>query len=90
MAKGGVANRNTAKYNIEPQHICFIDSETVSFAWDESNVERFLDFWNEGISVKEIAKRFNRNPIDVVILLLEMGEEERLEQRPTGIFGVML
>jgi hypothetical protein len=89
MAKG-IANRNTAKYNFEEQHICFIDSETVSFAWDKSNVERFLVMWDEGISVEGIAKKFNRNPIDVMILLLEMGEEERLERRPTGLFGVMV
>lgn len=85
MAKG-TPNRNTAKYNIEKQYICFIDSEEVSFAWDKSAVDRFLAMWDEGIGVKEIAKKFNRHPIDVIILLMDMGEQERLVRRPTGIF----
>lgn len=87
MAAKGMPNRNTAKYNIEKQYICFINSEIISFSWNKSDVERFREMWNEGISAEDIAIKFERHPIDVAILIMDQAEQEEIAWRPTGIFG---
>ncbi len=88
MAKG-IANRNTAKYNVERQYIVFFHSE-FNLSWNESDVERFRDMWNNGISVQEIAKKFGRHPVDVVLLVIDLAEQEKIEHRPSGIYGLQV
>ncbi len=85
MAKGGVANRNTAKYNIEKQYICFLNSE-LDFAWNESEKERFLVMWDvEGIGLEEISIRFNRHPWETGFLYLSLADQDRVVRRATEI-----
>lgn len=83
------ANRNTAKYNVERQYIVFFDSE-FNLSWNESDVKRFCEMWNKGVSVQEIARIFNRHPVDVILLVIDLAEQEKIEHRPSGIYGLQV
>lgn len=81
------ANRNTAKHDIERQYIAFFDSE-INFSWNESDVARFRVMWENGLSILGIAKKFNRPPLEIVLLALDLGEQELIVRRPGGIYGI--
>lgn len=81
------ANRNTTKYNIERQYIVFFDSE-IDLSWNESDVVKFRQYWKDGISVLNIAETFNRTPLEVVLLMFDLAEQDLIELRPTGIYGL--
>ncbi len=84
-----MANRNTAKYDIERQYIVFFDSE-IDLSWNESDVKKFQTMWDEGVSVEEIAIVFKRHPLEVVLLVIDLAEHEKIERRPTGIYGLQV
>lgn len=87
MAAKGTPNRNTAKFNMERQYIVFFDSE-IDLSWNESDVNKFRMLWKQGTSVQEIAVALSRNPLEVVLLVIDLAEHEKIERRPTGIYGM--
>ena len=80
-------NRNTARYNIEKQYIVFINSEVINFSWDESKVKLVCSMWENGMDFEEIAVLFERSPMDVFLLLVDLDEQGVIERSPTEIFG---
>jgi hypothetical protein len=72
------------------EYICFYDSEKtgVDLGFTNAQVADFVLMWNEGISIENMAKRFKRRPIEVLVLMLDQVEEEKIELRWTGIFGL--
>lgn len=76
------------------EYICFYESESesdkkgVDLGFSYEQVSDFVLMWNEGISIENIAKRFKRRPLEVLLLMLDQVEEGKIELRSTGIFGL--
>jgi hypothetical protein len=80
------------------EYICFYGSESesesenkqpgVDLGFTNEQVSDFVLMWNEGISIENMAKRFKRPPLDVLLLMLSQVSEDKIELRRTGIFGL--
>ncbi|MFV9511819.1 hypothetical protein [Tepidibacillus sp. LV47] len=51
---------------------------------DVLNVDKL---WNEGWSVWDIAKAFNRDPDEVAILIIDRVRNGFIQKRPGGAYG---
>lgn len=69
------------------QYIVFFDSE-IDLSWTMSEVEKICNLWNEGVSVMDISSMFDRYPLEVVLLIIDLAEQDKIVKRPSGIFGM--
>lgn len=59
----------------------------IDFFWDEPEILEFREMWRKGIPIERIAKELNRDPDDVLILIVDQGKRGHIKQRPEGLFG---
>ncbi|MGO4888018.1 helix-turn-helix domain-containing protein [Anaerobacillus sp. MEB173] len=59
--------------------------EELDFHWDEQEVSTFIELWNNGFSLNEIAQRFSRDIDEAAILLMDLGRKKRINPRHYGI-----
>lgn len=57
------------------------------FSWLESELVLFRKMWEQGKSVKLMAKRFKCKEIDVAMLVLDQAERKLIKPRPTVLIG---
>lgn len=57
--------------------------------WGHIDISRFHAMWRKGKSVREIAESFDRDPDEVVLLVMHEAREGRIGQRASGVFGTM-
>lgn len=69
----------------EEQHIALIN---LNFAWTAKQVKNFRIWWQDGVSVEVIAKRFRRDPDEVAVLVMDQARVGAIEKRPCGAKGV--
>ncbi|MFB6364503.1 hypothetical protein ACFCP7_10615 [Paenibacillus elgii] len=65
----------------------YIACNDLDFDWRESEVASFEQAWNDGLSIKEIAKAFNRDPDEVAILAMDRCRCGAISERPGGAWG---
>lgn len=51
-------------------HVLFEDSR-VKWLWEEDELIRFREMWNEGAQIHDIAKEFKTNKKSIVLLVME-------------------
>lgn len=68
----------------------YIALESVNFLWCEKEVEEFVEMWNKGFSLEEIADYFQRPAIEVLLLFLDQSEKGKVGARKGSIFGYEL
>jgi hypothetical protein len=69
-----------------PQAYTMLDYD-INFDWDRAEVKEFDRLWAEGVSLEEIAKRFKRPHVEVLLLIVDRDLRRKIEPRPGGIYG---
>lgn len=59
----------------------------VNLVFEEVDIAMFINYWNEGLSIKKIAKQLKRKPLEIALLVMDRAEVGEIEQRNTGIYG---
>ncbi|MBM4762735.1 hypothetical protein [Bacillus sp. B15-48] len=60
--------------------------EDMDFLWDEPELNELADLWERGISIKQMAYRFDReDPDEVILALLHLAREDRIRRRKGGL-----
>jgi hypothetical protein len=59
----------------------------LNFWWDRSEFKDMKKMWNKGIGAVEMAEYFGRDPDEVLIALIHLAREEKIEARATGLKG---
>jgi hypothetical protein len=52
-------------------------------------IRKFVDWWNEGIHITEIAKRMYISTAEVALIMIHCELEGWIEPREGGIFGTV-
>lgn len=83
MAKLGL---DRLKLRPKPQYIAFLDGE-IDLAWDYPDYHKLINMWQLGANIKDIAKELDRDPDEVLVLLIDLGHKGKIEQRERGVYG---
>jgi hypothetical protein len=65
----------------------YVAGETLNFLWSAQDVVDFDRMWRQGVSVAEISTVFNRDPDEVVILVIDRVHGGYIHKRSGGVYG---
>jgi hypothetical protein len=74
-----MGRKSTAKW------VYILKDATLSYR--ESDINKFIQMWNDGESVGAIAEELNVKIRDVYLLVIECATEEEIEPRPGAMEG---
>jgi len=83
-----MAGRPMESYFAEARKCRVIVLEDLDFVWDEEELDDIAFCWNEDMSVRTIAKRFKRDPDEILLAIIHLARDERIKQRENGLMGV--
>ncbi|MGE1041240.1 helix-turn-helix domain containing protein [Bacillus wiedmannii] len=63
----------------------YIALEEANFIWDERDVIRFCEMWNQGMSLPEMAEELRRHQVEVALLVIDQADKYLIENRPIGL-----
>ncbi|PEJ14340.1 helix-turn-helix domain containing protein [Bacillus toyonensis] len=63
----------------------YIALEEANFIWDERDVIRFREMWNQGVSLPEMAEELRRHHAEVALLVIDQADKYLIENRPIGL-----
>ncbi|HGH7176787.1 helix-turn-helix domain containing protein [Bacillus cereus] len=63
----------------------YIALEEANFIWDERDVIRFREMWNQGMSLPEMAEALRRHHAEVALLVIDQADKYLIKNRPIGL-----
>lgn len=62
--------------------------EEVDINWQFSQVELdcFRELWADDVKLEDIALELKREPLEVVLLIIDQAEKRKIKKRKHGIF----
>jgi hypothetical protein len=61
--------------------------EDMDFVWDQPELRELTTMWTRGTSVEIIARRFERDPDEVLIALIHLARADKIKARKSGLKG---
>ncbi|MEK5057685.1 hypothetical protein BK126_05300 [Paenibacillus sp. FSL H7-0326] len=65
----------------------YLACEEMDFTWSREEVKEVDQMWNEGIDVRSIANKVQRDPDELLILIIDRAKKGFIKQRTRGLFG---
>lgn len=62
----------------------YVACEEVDMIWDEKDVLAFDVMWNQGLDIFVIADAFDRDPDEVVLLVLDRARKGHIQTKHPG------
>jgi hypothetical protein len=59
----------------------------MDFNWDERDVLAVNHMWEDGLSIWDIARSFDRDPDEVLLLIVDQIRQGKIHRRPGGLLG---
>lgn len=69
-------------------HLFEADELNLNLVFCKKEINDFLEMWNAGISISNIAKKMRRRTSEIVLLAFDHAERNILPDREEGIFGI--
>lgn len=76
-----------ALYLKKRRQMIYLPLEDIDLVWDERDLPKVRELWEQNFSVWEIAEEFNRDPIAVAVLIIDQARQDKIKRRPWGMFG---
>lgn len=70
----------------ENKYVLFGEKK-VKWIWEERELIRFRELWNDGASISTIAKELKTNQRSIGLLIQDVGEDGYIKQRKSGLYG---
>lgn len=77
------------QYMNQTRQKVYIACETLDFIWDEKDIKQIDQLWRDGYSIWDIAEQFDRDPDELLILLIDRAKRGRIKPRKGGVLGWM-
>lgn len=61
--------------------------EDIDFEWNTSDISIAIDMWKNKKSIIEIANAFNRDPDEILLLLLHLARQRKIKKRKVSLYG---
>jgi hypothetical protein len=74
-------------YMNNKRNLIYIACEHFDFVWNEHDLIRFKNEWDNGASIFELCETFNRPENELALLILDLSSKGFIEQRIGGVFG---
>lgn len=65
----------------------YLACEEMDFIWSREEVKEIDKMWNEGIEVRSIANKVQRDPDELLILIIDRARKGHITRRTGGLFG---
>ena len=63
----------------------YVACQELNFIWDLVDVIRFDQMWKDGLSIIEIAEKFDRDPDEIVILIIDRAQQFKIKSRENSV-----
>lgn len=63
----------------------YIALEDLDLLFDESEVVRLKEMWNEDKGILEIAKELGRHQLEIAALIMDQADKNIIQSRPMGL-----
>lgn len=71
------------------QYHLFEDDElNLDLLFSESELRDFRELWQAGISISNMAKKMQRKPSEIALLVFDHAERNLIKRRASGLFGL--
>ncbi len=67
----------------------YMACENCDFVWTEKQLQEFRLQWASGVSIQQMARYFDRDADEVIILAIDQAQHEEIHPRPGGILGAL-
>lgn len=62
--------------------------EELNFFWEESDLNKLAELWNEGMSPRKMAAYFDRDdPDEILFAIIQLARDEKINQRTGGLLS---
>lgn len=65
----------------------YLALEELDFTFDEADLPEIKRMWEEGLSVWDMARAFNRDPDKITVLIMDLARKGEIDTRPGGAMG---
>lgn len=62
--------------------------EEMDFIWDSKDLFELRKMWNKDYGIKYMAEYFDRDPDEIMIAIIHLAKEKRIEVRRNGLIGL--
>lgn len=66
----------------------YIALQELDFSWYPWEVDKVRELWGQGKSIHRIGKIMDRDPDEVVLLIMSLARDNKVSQRPGGVLGL--
>ncbi|HDR5307702.1 TPA: helix-turn-helix domain-containing protein [Bacillus anthracis] len=63
----------------------YVALEELDLVFDESEVIRFQEMWEEGKTFIDIAKELGRHQLEIAALIMDQADKNKIKSRPMGL-----
>jgi hypothetical protein len=60
--------------------------EDLNYYWDEPELKLIQKMWKLTLSVEYMAEHFKRDPDEVILAIMHLAREEKINRRKGGLF----
>lgn len=64
-----------------------LDNLDIDFTWYPDEVDHVIQAWESGMHIADIAAAFRRTDTEVFLLLLDLANKGKIDEREGGVFG---
>lgn len=65
----------------------YLALEGLDFTFDEADLPEIKRMWEEGLSIWDMARAYERDPDEITVLIMSLAREGKIEPRPGGAKG---
>lgn len=73
------------KYMKKSRRNLYVALEELDLVFDESEVIRFQEMWEEGETFIDIAKELGRHQLEIADLIMDQADKNKIKSRPMGL-----
>ncbi|PEM15217.1 helix-turn-helix domain containing protein [Bacillus toyonensis] len=73
------------RYMKKSRRNLYIALEELDLLFDESEVIRLREMWNEDKDILEIAKELGRHQLEIAALIMDQADKNKIKSRPMGL-----
>nr|WP_176549942.1 helix-turn-helix domain-containing protein [Bacillus toyonensis] len=73
------------RYMKKSRRNLYIALEELDLLFDESEVIRLREMWDEDKDILEIAKELGRHQLEIAVLIMDQADKNKIKSRPMGL-----
>lgn len=85
--RGAWHNPDCDRHKLRPMVELYIALDGLDLSFLPDEVTQFIDLWEEGLSMYDIAAKMNRHAEELAVLLIDLSMRKKVIARNGGLLG---